>query len=82
MKPVDPRIVALARGAIIAAVVAAAGAVTLYASDNADNLHRYWWGPLVLLAARSIEGAVDKRRGQADQAGVGGSKPANPADYV
>lgn len=82
MNPVSPAIVALVRGAVLAVGTAAAGAITIFATDNSDTLRRYWWGPLVLIGARSLEGLFDKLRGQAPQAGLAGGKPANPADYT
>lgn len=79
MKPKSPPIVAFVRGLVLAIVGAGASTAVIYASDNGDTIKQYWWAPFVVLGLRSIEGAVDKWRGQADQAGIGGSKPANPA---
>lgn len=82
MNPKSPPVVAFVRGLILAVVGTGASTAVIYASSNGDTIKQYWWAPFVLVALRSIEGAVDKLRGQADQQGVLGGKPANPADYT
>lgn len=82
MNPKSPPVVAFVRGLILAIAGAGASTAVIYASNNGDTIKSYWWAPFVLVGLRSIEGAVDKLRGQAPQAGVLGGKPANPTAYV
>lgn len=80
--PKSPPAVAFVRGLILAVVGAGASTAVIYASNNGDTIKQYWWAPFVLVALRSVEGAVDKWRGQAPQQGILGGQPANPADYT
>ncbi len=81
-----PTLVALIRGAILAAIIAgvAALAAALPGVDLAAIPPE--WRPVaalgVLVAVRTLEGLVDHLRGQAPQAGLLGGAPADPLRYV
>lgn len=78
----SPPLVAALRGLVYAVAIAALSAVVAF-TDTVDAADLGKWAPLLPLLAigvRSLEGFVDKLRGQADQL-PGGSKPADPAAY-
>lgn len=79
----SPTLVGALRGLVYAVLIAALAAVVAFAGGlAADDLGQYAWAlPFLGLAARSLEGFVDKLRGQAPQL-PGGSKPADPSAYA
>ena len=88
--PTSPPLVALVRailiGAAIAALVAVSAGLEAIGGPDLAGIVPEAWQPVALailaLIIRTIEGWVDKLRGQAPQAGLLGGAPNRPADYI
>lgn len=80
---VSPTLVGLLRGLGYAAVAGVLSAlVAVIGGLEAKDLGDYAWAlPLLLAVGRTVEGAIDKVRGQAPQAHLG-SRPADPLGYA
>lgn len=81
MKPVSPATVAAVRG-IILAVLSAGILAAIVAFSDLKGGQMATIAPIVVVVLRTVEGFVDKARGQAPQAGPLGSAPADPTAYV
>lgn len=80
-KAVSPQTVAALRGVGLAVLSAAIlAAITAFSDLKGGQMATI--APFILLTLRTVEGFVDKARGQAPQAGVLGSAPADPNAYT
>lgn len=80
---ISPVLVGLLRGLVYAVLLAAGAAVVAFTDGlDAESLGSHAWAlPVIAALGRTIEGWIDKQRGQAPQK-VGGSAPAEPLAYT
>jgi hypothetical protein len=76
----SPALVGFLRGLILTIAASVVAIVIGATQDLPDDLEQAWWAPFIILALRTLEGVIDKARGQAPQI-LGGSKPVDPDWY-
>lgn len=76
----SPALIGTLRGLVLAIALGAIGAALTFLTT--DDISKAWWAPVVVLLLRAGEGFLDKRRGQAPQAGVFSPRPVDPAAYL
>lgn len=80
MTGLSPTLVGALRGVILAAVAGALAAASTAVAGLDLGAHG-WAIPIVLAVLRTLEGELDRQRGQAPQAPLG-SRPADPTAYL